>query len=194
MAAVVAAGWGAWWAMQPPSGPPVEQTLPMVESVAIADATTTTVRPAPLVVHVAGAVRDQGVHEIRPGGRVIDAIEAAGGLTADADGTRLNLALLVADQQRIWVPRVGEEEPPVVLPEGGGGHSTAGAGASGGLIDINHADAASLEALTGIGPSLAAAIVDHRDREGAFATLDDLLGVPGIGPAKLEQLRDEATV
>ncbi|MCP3912931.1 MAG: hypothetical protein GY713_18505 [Actinomycetia bacterium] len=136
-----------------------------------------------------------GVHEIRAGDRVIDAIEAAGGLTVSADRTRLNLALIVADQQRVWVPSVGEPEPTVIVPTGGSesvsGASTNGAGP---LVNINQADAGQLETLPGIGPSLAAAIVDHRAREGPFQSVDGLLDVAGIGPAKLAQLGPQATI
>jgi len=186
---VLAAGIGAWWAFRPPT-PPVEEVLPFIGDVSVSVPSTTTGAPRLLVVHVDGAVAVPGVHEVVPGSRVIDAIEAAGGLTADADRARLNLALLVEDEQRVWVPRVGEEEPAVVAPSGGGGSSSGGDAR---LVDINRASAFELEALPGIGPSLAATIVEHREREGAFSSVDELLDVAGIGPAKLEQLRPMAT-
>ena len=192
---VVAAAFGAWWAMRPPPPPPAEDSLPRIASIEIVSATTTVPAPGPLVVHVDGAVLVPGVHEVREGGRVIDAIEAAGGLSPDADSTRLNLALLVGDQQRIWVPRQGEEEPSVVLPSGAFDPSTDGSGTGrDDLVDINRADTNKLESLPGIGPSLAAAIVEHRDREGPFRSVDDLLDVAGIGPAKLDQLRPRARI
>lgn len=195
LAMVVAAALGAWWALRPPPPPAAEQTLPRVDSVAIVSATTTVAAPGPVVVHVDGAVLVPGVHEVQTGSRVIDAIEAAGGLAPDADRSRLNLALLVADQQRIWVPRVGEEEPGVILPSAGSGPSIDGSGVGeGATIDINQADESRLESLPGIGPSLAAAIVEHREREGPFRSVDELLDVAGIGPAKLAQLRPRASV
>lgn len=186
--AVVAAATGAWWAFRAPPTL-VEEVLPLVGDVVVAVPSTTTAAPVPLVVHVDGAVAVPGVHEVVLGSRVVDAIEAAGGLTEDADRSRLNLALLVEDEQRVWVPRIGEEEPSVVTPTGGGGSSSS---ADGGIVDINHASAAELEALPGIGPSLAAAIVDHRQRQGPFSSIEELLTVVGIGPAKLEQLRSMA--
>ncbi len=185
---IVAAGIGAWWAFRPPSVP-VEEVLPFVGDVGVSVPATTTTVPPPLVVHVDGAVTVPGVHEVVAGSRVIDAIQAAGGLTTEADRSRLNLALLVEDEQRVWVPRMGEDEPPVVAPSGGSSESSVGGGA---VVDINRASPTELEALPGIGPSLAAAIVEHREREGAFATVEELLDVAGIGPAKLEQLRPMA--
>ena len=76
-------------------------------------------------------------------------------------------------------------------PDGGDGLRSA---ANGGVVDINHASATELEALPGIGPSLAAAIVDHREREGTFGSVEELLSVAGIGPAKLAQLRPLARI
>ena len=188
--AVMAAATGTWWAFRAPSTL-VEEVLPLVGDVVVVVPSTTTAAPAPLVVHVDGAVVVPGVHEVVLGSRVVDAIEAAGGLTEDADRSRLNLALLVEDEQRVWVPRMGEEEPPVVAPTGGGGSS---ASADGGVVDINRASATELEALPGIGPSLAAAIVEHRQRERTFSSVEELLRVAGIGPAKLEQLRPMAGI
>lgn len=184
---VVAAAAGAWWSFRAPATA-VEEILPFVDEVAVAVPSTSSTLPLPLVVHVDGAVAVPGVHEVVAGSRVVDAIDAAGGLTTEADRSRLNLALLVHDEQRIWVPRVGEEEPVVVAPTGGGESSSA----NGGAVDINSASAAELEALPGIGPSLAAAIVEHREREGAFGSVGELLDVAGIGPAKLEQLQPMA--
>jgi competence protein ComEA len=90
---------------------------------------------------------------------------------------------------------VGEEEPGVILPSAVSGPSIDGSGGGeGATIDINQADERRLESLPGIGPSLAAAIVEHREREGPFRSVDDLLDVAGIGPAKLTQLRPRASV
>ncbi len=191
--AVLAAGLGGWWAFAAPAPPPVEQILPRVaDSVSIGVASTAPVADeSSLVVDVAGSVVRPGVHELPVGSRVVDAIEAAGGLTADADRARLNLAAPVADGQRVWVPRVGEEEPPVE-PLIGGGVGTAGAPR--GPVNLNTADAAALETLPGVGPSIAASIIAFREQEGPYERVDDLLEVAGIGPSRLAQLADLVTV
>ncbi len=181
---VAAAGVGAWWAFATPTSVP-EVVLPAATEISIPSATIAA--PEPLVVHVDGAVKVPGVHELAPKSRVIDAIQAAGGFALQADRSRINLALLLSDQQRVWVPTVGEEMPEVALPSRG--TSARGEGDNPGRVDVNHADASSLQTLPGVGPVVAAAIIEHRNSNGAFVTLDDLVDVAGIGPAKLEQLR-----
>lgn len=178
--AVVGLVLGALWWLTRQSPPPVEATLPLVQATA-PDTTTTTA--GPVVVHVAGAVIAPGVHQLPPGSRVIDAVEASGGLTPDADAGAVNLAAEVVDGSQVYVPRVGEVPPPPP-PGPDGGELEAGP------VDLNAADAALLETLPGIGPATAAAIVDHRERHGPFTTVDGLLAVRGIGEAKLAALRD----
>lgn len=201
IAAVAIAGVGGWWALRPPPPPAPDDVLPRVVDGAGPTVTvspsTTEATVAVVVVHVDGAVAVPGVHELWPGARVDDAIAAAGGLTGAADRERLNLAAPVADGQRVWVPRHGEEEPPVVVPGGGGSTAAgevAGPAAVLGPIDLNTADVAMLETLPGVGPSIAAAIVRHRETEGRFERVDDLLDVAGIGPSRLAQLEGLVTV
>lgn len=167
-----------------------------------ASGSSTSVPVGDLVVHVAGAVSAPGVVEVRSGGRVVDAVRAAGGLRADADPDRVNLAAPLTDGQRIVIPVLGQEPPaevaPVQLPGDPSDPGATGAGGSGpatsGPIDLNSADAAQLDELPGVGPSTAAAILEHREREGPFRSVDGLLDVRGIGEAKLEALRDLVTV
>jgi competence protein ComEA len=151
-----------------------------------------------LVVHAAGAVARPGLHTVAAGARVADVVAAAGGLAPDADQDRLNLAAPVADGERLFVPRLGEPEvPPVVggsAPAGGGAAGAGGEGGAPGPVDLNTATAEALDALPGIGPSTAAAILEHRERVGPFTSVDGLLDVRGIGPAKLEALRDLVVV
>ncbi|WP_315501914.1 ComEA family DNA-binding protein [Actinomyces radicidentis] len=159
-----------------------------------------------VVVHVAGAVREPGVVVLAPGARVDDAIDAAGGLLEDADPDQLNLARVLTDGEQVRVPHVGEDATAWAQGSGttggasgaSGASGTAGTGATGaggsGLVDVNTADATALEDLPGIGPALAERIVAYREEHGPFGSLDDLTDVPGIGDAKLEALRDSATV
>ncbi len=147
--------------------------------------------PASVVlVHVVGQVGAPGVVELADGLRVADAIAAAGGAGAEADLSALNLAEIVGDGQQVRVPRVGEE--PASVPDTSVALSS-GSGAAG-LVDVNRADASALETLPGIGPVLAERIVEWRNDRGAFATVDDLRQVSGIGPALLEKLRPRVTV
>ena len=174
---VVGAAW--WLGRQAPV--PVDAALPVVDPAAIS---TTTAPPGPVVVHVAGAVLAPGVQRLPAGSRVIDAVDAAGGLRPDADAGRVNLAAELTDGTQVYVPAVGEVAPP-------GGPATGGPGDAGdGLVDLNTADATALEELPGVGPATAAAIIDHRERNGPFVSVDGLLEVRGIGEAKLAQLRD----
>lgn len=160
--------------------------------------------PARVVVHVAGQVREPGVVELPAGARVQQALEAAGGVAGDADTGRLNLARVLVDGERVWVPAPGEEVPAVLGPEAGpaGPPGTPGsvppaAGAdppSSGPLDLNTADAAALDTLPGIGPVLAERIVAWRTENGAFTAVEDLLEVSGIGEAVLGDVRDLVTV
>ncbi|GAB4290688.1 MAG: hypothetical protein Kow0067_17040 [Coriobacteriia bacterium] len=148
-----------------------------------------------IVLHVAGAVRHPGVYELPEGARVHDAIEAAGGALASAAPEALNLARIVTDGERLYVPTSDEVDAVVaeeLPPSGGAGASTAPGGSA--LVDINRADAATLERLPGIGPATAAKIVEDREKNGPFKTVDDLARVSGIGAKKIEALRDFATV
>ena len=154
-----------------------------------------------VVVHVTGAVSRPGVVTLPPGSRVTDAINAVGGASAEADTQQLNLARVLTDGEQIRVPRIGEVLPdPAPQP---GGATTPGArtapgksgdGGASGTVNINTASASELEKLPGIGPALAQRIVEYRDSHGPFASVDSLTDVPGIGKAKLEGLREQATV
>src|SRR6478736_3379235 len=140
-----------------------------------------------LIVDVAGAVRKPGVFEFQPGDRVIDAVERAGGALEKADLTLLNLAAPLTDGQQILVPKKGETPSGVPVAGGVSGGPTA-------LVNVNSADEATLETLNGVGPVLAAAIIQYRTEHGPFASIDQLDEVSGIGPATLEDLRSQVTV
>ena len=141
-----------------------------------------------LLVHVVGAVVSPGVYQLEPDARVLDAIFAAGGFLKDADESSINLARPVNDGEQI-----------VVLSEGGGaGGSSGGAFSAGGagasqLVNVNQADASALDALPGIGPTLAGRIVDYRKLNGGFTKLSDLGKVAGIGKSLLANLQGLVT-
>ncbi len=151
---------------------------PPVPPVAVAPASTATA-PATATVHVTGAVVEPGLVVVPEGSRVADVVAAAGGSTASADLGVINLAQLVTDGDRVHIPNVGERADPGTTEASG--------------VDLNRASAAELEALDGVGPVLARRIVEWRDAYGPFATVEDLLDVPGIGEAKLAGMRDGIT-
>ena len=196
---IIGAAIGGWWALRAPSGPDPAEILPMAGSVEIpVPVPSPAPDPGRIVVDVVGAVARPGLHELPVASRVADAVEAAGGLTAEADRMRLNLAEPLSDGLRLWVPAVGEAARPEVVPltagTRDGSPSGAGGGRAGVPLNVNTAGTAALEELPGIGPALAAAIVEHRQRHGPFASVDELVEVSGIGPAKLERIRPLATV
>jgi len=156
---------------------------------------TTTTKP-PVLVHVAGAVVHPGLVRVTPGARVADAIDAAGGAVPGADLDRLNLAAKVADGQRVLVVVVG-------APGGGAtdpgatatGDPAAGTGSGDGApVNLNTATTDDLDALPGIGPTLAAAILRERERRGGFTSVDQLRDVRGIGEKRFADLHDLVTV
>lgn len=142
-----------------------------------------------VTVHVAGAVRRPGVYTVATPARVIDAVTAAGGATSKAALDLVNLARPLVDGEQVFIPRRGQS---------GGGAGSAPSGGDApvpqGPVNINSASADRLQTLPGIGPSTATAIIEHRQRNGPFASVDALLDVRGIGPAKLEALRGLVTV
>ena len=145
-----------------------------------------------LVVHVVGQVGTPGLVHVPAGSRVADALAAAGGATAGADLTRVNLARPVVDGEQLLVPLPGEVvAAPSGGPAAGGGETGTGAG---GPIDLNQADLAALDALDGIGPVLAQRILDWRQEHGRFTSVEELGEVTGIGDALLARLRETVTV
>ncbi len=158
-------------------------------SVAVAPSASASASPSTtLIVDVTGWVRKPGVFAFEPGDRVIDAVERAGGARDNADLTLLNLAAPLVDGQQILVPEEGAPAPSAVPG------TTGVPGATGGLVNINTADEATLETLNGVGPVLAASIIAYRTEHGSFTSIDQLDEVSGIGPATMEDLRPQVTV
>ncbi|MFO7690648.1 MAG: helix-hairpin-helix domain-containing protein [Cryobacterium sp.] len=149
---------------------------------------------ATLFVHVLGAVASPGVVELSDGSRVLDAIAAAGGLTATADPSGANLARRVTDGEQIYLPQQGElpagAPPGTVSGQAGAGSATGAGSTAGTIVDLNAATLAELETLPRIGPAMAQRIVDYRTSNGPFSTIDDLRNVTGIGDKTFDALRE----
>jgi len=182
--------------------PPVSSAkLPPVEMVSSASPTPGPAPPptanGPVVVSVVGLVHKPGLVTLAPGARIADALTAAGGPLDGADLIGLNMARRVADGEQIIVGIVASPGQPTAMgssvsastaapPETPTGKTSAPSG----LVDLNAATVEDLDALPGVGPVTAAAIIAWRDANGRFANVDQLGDVDGIGPARLEKLRD----
>jgi competence protein ComEA len=180
----------------------VSANLPAVQPVSSTGATVVASPPASdatVIVSVVGLVRTPGLVTLGSGARIADALEAAGGALDGADMTGLNMARRVADGEQIVV---GIAAPPGLPPAMGSSVSTPPGSASepagpaetspapGAPVDLNAATVEQLDALPGVGPVTASAIVEWRTANGRFANVDQLGEVDGIGPARLEKLRN----
>ena len=204
---------GAWWLLRAPT-PPLENSLPLVSIASASDSSlssvvgaipsTTLVGMREVIVHVAGSVMKPGVYRLKPNARVIDAVNAAGGVTASADTAAVNLALPLLDAEQVYIPARSSQKPHTTVavrrkpPATVGSPSSTSAAAIVGatqttiksaFININTASALELEALPSVGPSTAKAIVTFRTKNGPFSKAEDLLKVPGIGDGKLAAMK-----
>ncbi|EIJ78947.1 hypothetical protein PB1_15354 [Bacillus methanolicus PB1] len=141
-----------------------------------------------IMADIKGAVKTPGVYKAEEGERVIDLIDKAGGLTSDADASKVNFSIRVADEMVIYIPKKGEEA------EGYSGNSTFTAGGESTLVNINSADSSELETLPGIGPSKSAAIIEYREKNGPFKTIEEIKNIRGFGEKTFEKLKDLITV
>lgn len=143
------------------------------------------VTTAPTIyVHLLGAVVSPGLYQLPEQSRAVDAVAAAGGFVDGADRASLNLARFLSDGEQVYVPMVGEQ--PAVPP--------GSTGSVGGKVNLNTADAATLETLPRVGPAMAARIIAWREANGRFAAIEDLKGVSGIGDKTFDAMRDMVTV
>lgn len=166
---------------------------------------TATLAPTPsptpglVRVYVTGAVVNSDVYTLPEGSIIKHAIQAAGGLTPDADPVRINQASEVQDQQQIHVPHLAEENPPPPVQGGSaadefsvGGDRQSGTG--GGKININTASLEELDTLPGIGPVIAQRIIDYREGIGGFPSIEAITEVSGIGEATFGKIKERITV
>ena len=153
-------------------------------------------------VDIKGAIKVPQIVPVTPGMRVHDVVEMAGGVTGEADPSQVNLAQLVTDQMVIYVPKVGEEVSPSTetlvadsqVTESAVSESSGDGTSDGDLVNINTADTTMLQTLSGIGEKRAADIINYRETNGLFETVDDLDQVSGIGEKTMEKLRPLITV
>lgn len=155
-------------------------------------------------VHVAGYVEEEGMVELAEGARIADALEAAGGATLEADLSRVNLAYVLQDGQKIYIPSIleveEEEAEEEYITEGSGGVILEEEGEEGknneaeGKVNINTATQTELETLNGIGPSTASKIIEYRKQNGNFQSIEEIQNVSGIGDSKYESIKDDICV
>jgi competence protein ComEA len=149
-----------------------------------------------IAIHITGAVKTPGVVKVKEGSRIEDVIEVAGGLTEDADITNVNLAYIVDDGIKIRIPSINDEtetEDDYITEDSGEGVVVSGtteSSKSSSLVNINTATQTELETLNGIGPSLASKIIEYRETNGKFKTIEDIKNVTGIGDKKYESIKD----
>ena len=171
--------------------------LPSGETIALQPAPTL----APIAVDVTGAVTRPGLYKFPEGSRVQDAIDAAGGLLADADIMAINLAARLEDGQRLDIPYNSGADPAATeapafsfsSPDDTSSDATQEPSSTE-LIDINTATLEQLDTLPGIGKTTAQKIIDYRATNGPFATIEDILQVSGIGPSTFDNIKDLITV
>lgn len=186
LGAVIAIVAAALVIRQTPERGPVPAVMPVSSAAA-----SSTVVPTEIVVSVVGLVLDPGLVKLKPGARVADAIEVAGGAARGADLVALNLAQRLNDGDQVVVGSAsGGSNPSTVLSAGG----SSGSGGQGAKVNLNTATEAELDGLPGVGPVTAASIVEYRKKNGRFDSVDQLAQIEGIGPSRLSKLRDLVTV
>ena len=148
-----------------------------------------------IIVHIAGAVENEGIISIEENSRIADVIDKAGGVTEDADLSKINLAYEVKDGQKIYIPNYEDEEEQYITEEAGDGVLPEETNTTNyEKVNINTAKQTELETLSGIGPSTALKIIDYREKNGDFKTIEDIKNVPGIGESKYESIKEDICV
>ncbi len=136
-----------------------------------------------ITVHITGAINNPGVIILEEGARIVDALEAAGGETEEADVNRLNLAYVLEDGEKLYIPSKNEEEQEYITQ----GKDNMSEGQS--KININSAQIEELITLPGVGEATANKIIEYRKENGKFQKIEDLKNVPGIGDSKFENIK-----
>lgn len=154
-----------------------------------------------VIIHITGSVKNPGIVKLKEGSRIEDAIESAGGLTENADITKVNLAYVVEDGTKIKIPSASEEDigdEDIIDSKSGDNiiieENAVPSNNSSQTININKATEKEFETLPGIGPSLASKIIEYRNQNGKFESIEDIKNVNGIGDNKYEKIKDLITV
>ncbi len=152
-----------------------------------------------ILVHVSGCVKNNKVVTLPEGSRINDAIEAAGGLTKDADLTNINLAYILEDGEKIYIPKIGEiadatADTNSLISSSTNLNSSLSSSSKTQKININKASQSELETIPGIGPSTALKIINYRNENGKFNSIEDIKKVSGIGNAKYEKMKEYITI
>ena len=153
-----------------------------------------------IMVHITGAVKREGVVTLEENSRVTDAVEAAGGLTEDADMSKVNLAYVLEDGVKIRIPSKNEQEKINEIEELTEdeqfveNNNESKTKSENNIVNINKATQTELETLPGIGPSIALKIISYREENGKFSSVEDLKNVNGIGENKYENIKNLISV
>lgn len=151
--------------------------------------TTETQTANSITVYVMGAVNKPSVVSLAEGSRVVDAVNACGGLLPTADSEKINMAQELKDGGQVRVP----EKIAAANDSKAAGNGSAAKNDSG-LVNINTADETALDTLPGIGPAMAKRIIEYRQNEGAFQSIEDIKNVKGIGEAKFNKMKDKICI
>ena len=148
-----------------------------------------------IIVHITGEVNKPGIVVLKSNSRIADAINKAGGATKEADLNQINLAYILEDGQKIYIPNKNEKiDEDEYITEGNGNNIGNNNSKEGEKVNINEAMQTELEELPGIGPSLASRIIEYREQNGDFKKIEELQNVKGIGDAKYNDIKDKVTV
>lgn len=192
-----------WKAEDPTTeaGSAIKWMEPAPETDADPENSGTAVKEELWVIYITGEVKVPGVYKVSPGARIYQVVDRAGGFTADADAVAINMARPLQDGDHVHVPSRAEtvpggtgEVPRSVIRNDGVVLSEAAPSGIPDKVDLNRCTSDRLETLPGIGPKTAAAIVLFREEHGLFRSVEDLIQVQGIGPAKMEKIRGLVTV
>ena len=207
---LIAVALAGWWLLRVPPPPP-EDSIPIASTATTLSFAVSSPQKieldtklfrelaTELTVHIAGAVKTPGVYQLQVGARINDGVVAAGGATAQADLDSVNLAMLLSEGEQIYIPKRNDKPHIIVQPRftSSSNLNSSNSATNNELqisININTATAIELERLAGVGPSTAKAIIEFRQKNGGFKTVEDLLNVRGIGPAKLSEILPQARV